>query len=93
MNYREMFQVKPGSQVDSSKIDPNYNGGYEDTDAVKDKIKKDDQRLRDLQYNLYAERKWSLLICLQGMDSAGKDGTIVHVLGAMDPQGTRSLRV
>jgi len=41
------------------------------------------------QYDLYAEGKRSLLICLQGLDAAGKDGTIAHVLGAMDPQGTR----
>jgi PPK2 family polyphosphate:nucleotide phosphotransferase len=89
MNYSDIFRVKPRSQVDLSKIDPDYHGGYENSDAAKDKIKNDDQRLRDLQYNLYAERKWSLLICLQGMDAAGKDGTIVHVLGDMDPQGTR----
>jgi len=36
---------------------------------------------------MYAENKRSLLICLQGRDAAGKDGTINHVLGAMNPQG------
>ncbi len=36
---------------------------------------------------MYAEGKRSLLICLQGRDAAGKDGTINHVLGAMNPQG------
>ena len=44
------------------------------------------QKLRDLQYLMYAENKRSLLICLQGRDAAGKDGTINHVLGAMNPQ-------
>ena len=39
------------------------------------------------QYLMYAEGKRSLLICLQGRDAAGKDGTINHVLGAMNPQG------
>jgi PPK2 family polyphosphate:nucleotide phosphotransferase len=43
--------------------------------------------MRDLQYLMYAEGKRSLLICLQGRDAAGKDGTINHVLTAMNPQG------
>ena len=47
------------------------------------------KRLRDLQYLLYAENKQSLLIILQAMDAGGKDGTINHVLGSMNPQGTR----
>jgi len=38
---------------------------------------------------LYADGGCSLLICLQGMDTGGKDGTINHVLGAMNPQGCR----
>ena len=38
---------------------------------------------------LYADGRCSLLICLQGMDTGGKDGTINHFLGAMNPQGCR----
>lgn len=45
--------------------------------------------LRHLQERLYAEGKRSLLIVLQGMDTSGKDGTIKHVIGAVDPQGAR----
>jgi PPK2 family polyphosphate:nucleotide phosphotransferase len=45
------------------------------------------QRIRALQYQLYAENRQSLLIVLQGLDAAGKDGTIKHVLGMMNPQG------
>ncbi len=45
------------------------------------------QRLAQLQELLYAEHKRSLLICLQAMDAGGKDGTISHVVGAMNPQG------
>jgi PPK2 family polyphosphate:nucleotide phosphotransferase len=43
--------------------------------------------VRDLQYLMYAEDKRSLLVCLQAMDAGGKDGTIRHVIGAMNPQG------
>ena len=45
------------------------------------------KKIRTLQYQLYAENKQSLLIVLQGLDAAGKDGTIKHVLGMMNPQG------
>jgi len=89
MKYSEMFQVKSGDKIKLDKIDPAFADGFKDTDDVDDRIKKYTERLRALQYSLYAEGKRSLLICLQGLDAAGKDGTIAHVLGAMDPQGTR----
>jgi PPK2 family polyphosphate:nucleotide phosphotransferase len=49
----------------------------------------DRRKLRALQALLYADGRCSLLICLQGLDAAGKDGTISHILGAMNPQGCR----
>lgn len=45
------------------------------------------KKIRALQFQLYAENKQSLLIVLQGLDAAGKDGAIKHVLGMMNPQG------
>lgn len=45
------------------------------------------KKIRALQFQLYAEGRQSLLIVLQGLDAAGKDGTIKHVLGMMNPQG------
>jgi len=89
MKYSEMFQVKSGDKIKLAKIDPAFADGFKDTDEIDKRIKKYTERLRALQYSLYAEGKRSLLICLQGLDAAGKDGTIAHVLGAMDPQGTR----
>ena len=89
MKYSEMFQVKSGDKIKLAKIDPDFADGFKDTDEIDKRIKKYTERLRALQYSLYAEGKRSLLICLQGLDAAGKDGTIAHVLGAMDPQGTR----
>ena len=61
-------------------------GGLSEKAAIKatESIAK---RIRALQYQLYAENKQSLLIVLQGLDAAGKDGTIKHVLGMMNPQG------
>ena len=45
------------------------------------------ERLHDLQERLYADGKRSMLIVLQAMDAAGKDGVIEHVVGAINPQG------
>lgn len=58
--------------------------GKEKSLELLDGLKK---RLYDLQVMLHAERKHRLLIILQGMDTAGKDGTIRHVFGGLDPQG------
>lgn len=44
-------------------------------------------RLRGLQERLYARRQWSVLIILQAMDTAGKDGVIEHVMSGVNPQG------
>jgi PPK2 family polyphosphate:nucleotide phosphotransferase len=43
--------------------------------------------LTDLQDKLYAQDRWSLLLIFQGMDAAGKDGTIKHVMSGVNPQG------
>lgn len=89
MDYKKRFRVEPGSEMKLGRIDPDFSAEHKNQAAVKDKVEKYTQRLRELQYLLYAEGKRSLLICLQGLDTSGKDGTINHVLGAMNPQGTR----
>ena len=89
MSYRKMFQVEPGGKLTLSEIDPGFTAKHKNKTAAAADLEKYTQKLRDLQYLLYAECKWSLLICLQALDAAGKDGTINHVLGIMNPQGTR----
>src|SRR5580704_14665072 len=43
--------------------------------------------LSNLQEKLYAQDRWALLLVLQGMDAAGKDGVIKHVMSGVNPQG------
>ena len=50
-------------------------------------LAEDVDRLRLLQEKLYAENSWSLLIILQAMDAAGKDGVIKHVMSGLNPLG------
>ncbi len=45
------------------------------------------ERLAELQDKLYAQDRWSVLVILQAMDAAGKDGTIKHVMSGVNPQG------
>jgi PPK2 family polyphosphate:nucleotide phosphotransferase len=45
------------------------------------------KRLSDLQARLYAQNQWAVLIVLQGMDAAGKDSVLAHVMSGVNPQG------
>lgn len=89
MNYLQRFKVQPNSRVKLKDIDPEFKDGYESHKAADEEVAQLQERLRELQVLLYAQRQHSLLICLQAVDSGGKDGTISHVLGAMNPQGCR----
>ncbi len=89
MKYTERFRVRPGHKVRLKDIDPAFKGHHDGHKQALEEIERDREKLRALQALLYANNQRSLLICLQGLDSAGKDGTIDHILGAMNPQGCR----
>src|SRR5271154_3439137 len=44
-------------------------------------------KLEDLQQRLYAQGQWAVLVVLQGMDAAGKDGVVKHVMSGVNPEG------
>jgi PPK2 family polyphosphate:nucleotide phosphotransferase len=89
MDYRDLLLVRPGKKAKLSTVDPNFKPEHESKASAEAQIAKDAKKLGDLQYLMYAEGRRSLLVCLQGLDASGKDGTIQHVLGVMNPQGTR----
>ncbi len=81
--------VKPGSQIKLKHFDAEHTGIYEDKqDAAKD-LERNVEHLADLEYLLYSEKKRALLVVLQGMDTAGKDGTIRHVMTGLNPQSCK----
>ena len=88
MDYRKKFVVEPGSKVRLSKIDPSYTGKHKSHEKALPEIQKNVERMDKLQYLLYADGKQSLLVVLQALDAAGKDGVIRHVFSGMNPQGT-----
>jgi PPK2 family polyphosphate:nucleotide phosphotransferase len=89
MKYIDRFRVAPGSNVKLKDIDPGFKDHHASRKAAAEEIEQDQKTLRQLQELLYADARCSLLIVLQGMDTGGKDGTINHFLGAMNPQGCR----
>ena len=86
ITYSKLFRVEPSGQVDLGKVDASFKDEHESHRHAMPEIDAYVQKMRDLQYLMYAEDKRSLLICLQGRDAAGKDGTINHVLSGMNPQ-------
>jgi PPK2 family polyphosphate:nucleotide phosphotransferase len=58
-----------------------------DKDTAVSVLADDVKRLADLQARLYAQNQWAVLIVLQGMDAAGKDSVIAHVMSGVNPQG------
>ncbi len=89
MDFSKAFRIDPGTPFHLSDIDPDMRDPKLDKHSVRPLLADQQARLAQLQYRLYAEGRQSLLICLQGMDASGKDGTIRHVFGALNPQGCR----
>ncbi|NOY75946.1 MAG: polyphosphate kinase 2 family protein [Kiritimatiellaeota bacterium] len=89
MNYRKRFTVPSTAKIDLTKIDPDSTAEFKSKKHALAKLNENTKLLTELQYKLYAESKQSLLIVLQAMDAAGKDGTINHVMAPMNPQGCR----
>ena len=88
--FEHLHRVKPGSQVDLRALDPRDTsaspGGKDDTLAATETLA---ERLAELQDLLWATRQERVLVVLQGIDTAGKGGTIKKVLGAVNPAGLR----
>jgi PPK2 family polyphosphate:nucleotide phosphotransferase len=86
-SFRQRLLVKPGSSVRLGRIDPDATPGVRNRAQGERMLERNIERLFDLQYRLYAENRRSLLIVLQAMDAAGKDGTIRNVMRGLNPQG------
>jgi polyphosphate kinase 2 (PPK2 family) len=84
-NYRKKLVVKPESKIRLKHFDPAYHGKHESRKSALPEIENNRQKMKQLQFLMYAENKHSLLIVLQGLDAAGKDGVVRHVLTGMNP--------
>jgi PPK2 family polyphosphate:nucleotide phosphotransferase len=82
----EKFRIPPGERIRLKEFDPAFKGKHSKDHAL-ERTKELCEKMSGLQQKLFAERKRSLLICLQAMDAGGKDGVIKHVIGSMNPEG------
>ena len=88
MKLRDKLVVPPRKPVTLADWDPDDTHGFDKEPAI-ERIERSLARLDELQYLMYAEHRRALLVVLQGMDAAGKDGTIRHVMRGFNPQGCR----
>jgi PPK2 family polyphosphate:nucleotide phosphotransferase len=91
----DLIRVKPDTKVRLK----DYHTGWDQTEELKsvgkkmvkeragEVLQKSIEELSECQQLLYADDRYALLIVLQAMDAAGKDGTIRHVMSGVNPQG------
>jgi PPK2 family polyphosphate:nucleotide phosphotransferase len=83
----QQYLVKRGEKIRLSRVPTDDTQPFKNKADAADATAANLERLGELQQRLYGEAKRSLLIVLQGMDTSGKDGTIRHVFGGVNPQG------
>ena len=85
----EPFRVKPGSKVTLAKdFDPAFKARREEEEGRRRALLAEGVRLlTEYQARLAAQDTWGVLVVLQALDAAGKDGTIRHVMSGVNPQG------
>ena len=88
MNYLERFRVHPGAAVKLKDIDPSFKDRHESHKEAAKEIEQYQQPERTARVALC---RWSAIVpdLSAALDAGGKDGTISHILGAMNPQGCK----
>jgi PPK2 family polyphosphate:nucleotide phosphotransferase len=81
------YRVEDGAHFRLKDFDPADTGDFKSKEEAAQKLEKDIERMADLQDKLYAQDCWSVLLILQALDAAGKDGTIKHVMSGVNPEG------
>ncbi len=88
----DQWRVAPNKTIQLKDFDPDWAGDpdlpkAERKQFAENVLSQDVSKLAEAQDQLYAANHWSILIILQAMDAAGKDGTIKHVMSGVNPQG------
>jgi len=87
-DFIEPFRVEPGSKVDLAKdFEPDFRGTIGSKKRGRKLLNQGIELLAEYQSRLYAQHTHGVLVVLQALDAAGKDGTIRHVMTGVNPQG------
>jgi PPK2 family polyphosphate:nucleotide phosphotransferase len=89
MSLRELLCARPDSDDPLARQGTDSHPGMKDKKTATASAATDGERLAGLQERLFAENQRMLLLVLQGIDTSGKDGTIKHVIGQVNPLGCR----
>jgi PPK2 family polyphosphate:nucleotide phosphotransferase len=82
------FRVEPGRKVElATDFDPAFRGGVKKKDDGVAQLREGVELLSTYQARLAAQDRWGVLVVIQALDTAGKDGTIRHVMSGVNPQG------
>jgi PPK2 family polyphosphate:nucleotide phosphotransferase len=81
------YRIAQGEKFRLKDYDPGNTGGMKDKQDAHGLLQHSVETLRHLQEKLYAQNRWGMLVIIQGMDAAGKDGLISHVMSGVNPQG------
>jgi PPK2 family polyphosphate:nucleotide phosphotransferase len=88
MDFIEPFRVTPGRKVKLSRdFDPAFKGGLSHKEQGVELLEEGVRLLSEYQARLAAQDTLGVLVVLQALDTAGKDGTIRHVMSGVNPQG------
>jgi PPK2 family polyphosphate:nucleotide phosphotransferase len=81
------FVYRPNEGASLANFDPKFTANFSGEDEARERISEDAAHLAKYQDILMAHSTYGLVILFQGMDAAGKDATIKHVMSSADPQG------
>jgi PPK2 family polyphosphate:nucleotide phosphotransferase len=81
------YRVDHGKKFRLKDYDPASTGHFHSKEHAQELLDNGINDMRELQDKLYADHQWAILIILQGIDAAGKDGLIKHVMSGVNPQG------
>jgi PPK2 family polyphosphate:nucleotide phosphotransferase len=81
------YCITDGKNFRLKDFDPADTNGIKSKKAAQSMLESSGVMLAEMQEKLYAQDVWALLLIFQGMDAAGKDGAIKHVMSGINPQG------
>lgn len=85
----KQYLITPGGKVDLKEYKTRRDKAVDKDEAIHTYMPENLKAMAELQEKLYAENRYALLIVLQAMDAAGKDGAIKHVMSGLNPQGVQ----
>jgi polyphosphate kinase 2 (PPK2 family) len=85
--FSKPYRVDHGKKFRLKDYDPADTAHLRSEEHAQELLDTGIARMTDLQDKLYAQDRWSLLLIFQGMDAAGKDSAVKHVMSGVNPQG------